>query len=77
MVDFHFGLLVNWARAIFISPLWGVNVRLYARTRVEAEFKRLKSFIYLISNWLKRCENRTFPESFLIKTAAIHWLLIK
>ena len=36
MVDFRFCLLVNWARAIFISPLWGVNVRLYARTRVGA-----------------------------------------
>ena len=45
MVDFRFGLLVNWARAIFISPLWGVNVRLYARTRVEAEFASLKMFI--------------------------------
>lgn len=45
MVDFHFGLLVNWARAIFISPLWGVNVRMYARKRVVAEFKRLKRFI--------------------------------
>nr|DAV91903.1 MAG TPA: hypothetical protein [Caudoviricetes sp.] len=45
MVDFRFGLLVNWARAIFISPLWGVNVRLYARTRVEAEFASLKMFV--------------------------------